>query len=114
MLFVALVIIARMTTKKLRAWNLPKNAVSTLKVTNIMKTNTMNIENAINQLITENQRAVQKYGVNDRSIARDAVINSVLKYYHDTQQRIETLTVERSRFPFLAAKFSCSTALLLT
>lgn len=61
---------------------------------------------AINTLIEENQRLVQKYGVCKLSKHKDDIINALLTYVHSTEQKIQDLHFSRQRFPYLCAEFS--------
>ena len=61
---------------------------------------------AIQTLIDENKRYVQKYGVTRRSVERDELINALLDYVHGTEHRLSELDTERLRFPYLTRQFS--------
>lgn len=61
----------------------------------------MNHIQAIQTLIDENKRYVQKYGVTRRSVEKDDLINALLSYVHKTESRLHELDTERLKYPYL-------------
>lgn len=70
----------------------------------------MDYTQAIQTLIEENKRYVQKYGVTKRSIDRDTLINALLDYVHSSKKQLEECKLKRQRYPYLLEKFSFYTA----
>ena len=66
----------------------------------------MNHIQAIQTLIDENKRAVQKYGVTRRSMERDTLINALLDYVHGRERRLSELETDRLKYPYITRLFS--------
>ena len=65
----------------------------------------MTIETAIQELIDQNKRFVQKYGVTRKSIENDNRINAILSYYHQTKRLFDKQR-EPVDFLFVRTQFS--------